>query len=451
MEVTEKRGQWGSKFGFIMAAAGSAVGLGNLWKFPYLAGQNGGGVFVVVYIAIIILLGYTMMVGELTIGRATQLSQYDAYRSINKKSAPFGFIGILAAFLILSFYSVVGGWISKYLFEYIVRGGVPNPGTYFGQFVSGTTEPLIWHGVFMGLTLLIVLGGVSAGIERASKIMMPLLIVFLLVIAGRSLTLPGAMEGVVYYLKPDFSKFSLTTLVAAMGQVFFSLSMGMGILVTYGSYLKGDENLPVNAIQIPAIDTMVALLAGFAIIPACFAFGYDVTAGPGLLFGTIPAIFDQMPFGNIFGIIFFLLVLFAGLTSSISLLEVPVSWSMDSFGWTRKKAVAVFATLCFIIGLAASLSMGPLLGDFKIHLFSAEGHNLFDFLDYFTSNILLPLGGLSVSLFITFIWGFDKAIAEIQKGSTNNFAAAPFWKFSMMILVPIMLILVFLQQLGILG
>ena len=259
------------------------------------------------------------------------------------------------------------------------------------------------------------------------------------------------MVGVVYYLKPDFSKFSLTTLVAAMGQVFFSLSMGMGILVTYGSYLKGDENLPVNAIQIPAIDTMVALLAGFAIIPACFAFGYDVTAGPGLLFGTIPAIFDQMPFGNIFGIIFFLLVLFAGLTSSISLLEVPVSWSMDSFGWTRKKAVAVFATLCFIIGLAASLSMGPLLGDFKIHLFSAEGHNLFDFLDYFTSNILLPLGGLSVSLFITFIWGFDKAIAEIQKGSTNNFAAAPFWKFSMMILVPIMLILVFLQQLGILG
>ena len=225
MVATEKRGQWGSKFGFIMAAAGSAVGLGNLWKFPYLAGQNGGGVFVAVYLGILILLGYTMMLGELTIGRATKLSQYNAYRSISKKAAPFGIIGILAAFLILSFYSVVGGWISKYLFEYIVRGGVPNPGTYFGTFVTGTTEPIIWHGVFMFLTLGIVIGGVSAGIERASKIMMPLLIVFLLVIVGRSLTLPGAMAGVSYYLTPDFSKFSLKTLVAAMGQVFFSLSM----------------------------------------------------------------------------------------------------------------------------------------------------------------------------------------------------------------------------------
>ncbi|PKK40015.1 putative sodium-dependent transporter [Clostridiaceae bacterium JG1575] len=451
MEQSEKRGQWGSRFGFIMAAAGSAVGLGNLWKFPYLVGKNGGGVFVLIYLVIVVFLGYTMMLGELAIGRNTKLNQYNAYRSINSKTGFMGVFGILSAFLILSFYSVVGGWICKYLFEFVIRGIIPDSQNFFNLYVSGTWEPILWHAVFMALTLIIVFGGVSGGIEKASKIMMPTLLVFLIIIAVRSLTLPNAMEGVAYYLKPDFSKFSFQVVVAAMGQVFFSLSMGMGVLVTYGSYLKGEEDLSNNALTIPAIDTIVALLAGFAIIPAVFSFGMEVTQGPGLLFGTLPAVFDQMPFGQLFGIIFFLLVLFAGLTSSISLLESPVSWAIDSLKWNRKTAVIVFAGLCFIIGAAASLSMGPVLGDFKIYWFDPKGQVIFDFLDYLTANILMPLGGLLLSLFITFIWGYDRAFAEIRKGSKSNFSMGGFWKISMMVLVPIMLILVFLQQMGILS
>lgn len=450
MEVKEQRGQWGSKFGFIMAAAGSAVGLGNLWKFPYLAGRHGGGIFLIVYLIIIVFLGYSMMLGEMSIGRHTKLNQYNAYRTINKKWGAVGFLGILTPFLILSFYTVVGGWVMKYLWEYIAAGSIANPGSYFGEYIATVGGPIFWNILFLILTLFIVIGGVSGGIERASVILMPALLFFLVILAIRSVTLPGAGEGIAFYLTPDFSQLNMETWVAAMGQAFFSLSMGMGIMVTYGSYLKGDEDLSQNGVIIPVIDTMVATLAGFVIIPATISFGFDVGQGPGLLFGTLPAIFNQMPLGRLFAILFFLLVLFAALTSSISLLEVPVSWTNDNFGWSRKKSVVFWAILIGAIGMTASLSMGPILGDFKITIFSADGHNFFDFLDYFTSNFMLPLGGFLLCMFITFAWGFDNAIAEIQKGSKSNFRAAKFWKFSIMILVPIMLIVVFLSQLGIL-
>lgn len=444
------RGSWGSKFGFIMAAAGSAIGLGNLWKFPYLAGENGGGAFVVVYLGIVILLGFTMMLGELTVGRATKLNQYNAYKKINPKFGFIGGIGILTGFLILSFYSVVGGWVMKYIFQYIL-GGVKDADKmgYFVNFITSPVEPLFWHALFMGVTLFIVLGGISGGIEKASKIMMPLLFLFLIIIAVRSLTLPGAMEGVKYFLIPNWSEFNLDVLVKAMGQVFFSLSLGMGTLVTYGSYLEGREDLPSNAFTIPALDTLAALLAGLAILPAVFAFGMEPGAGPGLMFGTLPRIFSVMPLGGIFGLMFFILVFFAAATSSISLLEVPVSWGIDALGWSRKKAVVIFSVLCFIIGIAASLSNGPWTQ--KFYFFNPDGQNFFDVLDYLTSNILLPLGGLFLSLFITFVWGYDNAFAEIRKGSKNNFALSGFWKLSMMIGVPLMMALVFLQQTGLLS
>lgn len=445
----KSRDSWGSKFGFIMAAAGSAIGLGNLWKFPYLAGQNGGGAFVVVYLLIVILLGFTMMLGELALGRKTRLNQYGAYKKIKKVFGPIGFMGVLTAFLIVAFYCVVGGWVLKYIFQYIV-GGVTaaDKMAYFGDFIASPVEPIIWTALFMLITLVIVLGGVSGGIERASKILMPLLFVFLIVIVVRSVTLPGAGAGLEYYLKPDFSKFNFNVLVSAMGQVFFSLSLGMGILVTYGSYMSGDEDLPQNALIIPTLDTLIALLAGFAIIPAVFAYNMEVTAGPGLIFGTLPNIFQNMPLGNIFGLMFFILVLFAAITSSISLLEVPVSWAMDSLKWSRNRAVAIIATAALIIGILCSLSFG--VWDFKFTIFDAKGQGLFDFLDYFTSNILLPLGGLSLSLFYTFAWGYEKAFDEIRQGHGGQFKMGAFWKYSMMIGVPIMMALVFAQQFGLL-
>lgn len=443
------RGSWGSKFGFIMAAAGSAIGLGNLWKFPYLAGENGGGAFVVIYLGIVILLGFTMMLGELTVGRATKLNQYNAYKKINPKFGFIGGIGILTGFLILSFYSVVGGWVMKYIFQYILGGVSGDKMAFFGAFITSPVEPIFWHALFMGVTLFIVLGGVSGGIEKASKIMMPLLFLFLIIIAIRSLTLPGAMEGVKYFLVPNWSAFNLDVLVQAMGQVFFSLSLGMGTLVTYGSYLEGHEDLPGNAFTIPALDTLAALIAGLAILPAVFAFGMEPGAGPGLMFGTLPNIFEKMFLGQLFGLMFFILVFFAAATSAISLLEVPVSWGIDSMGWSRKKAVWIFSVLIFLIGIGASLSNGPWTT--KFYFFNPGGQNFFDVLDYLTSNILLPLGGLFLSLFITFIWGYDNAFAEIRKGSKNNFAVGGFWKLSMMVGVPLMMALVFLQQTGLLS
>ncbi|MFB0919033.1 MAG: sodium-dependent transporter [Clostridiaceae bacterium] len=437
----QKRENWGSKFGFLMAAAGSAIGLGNLWKFPYLAAQFGGGLFVLVYLVLIVLLGFTMMLGELTIGRATKLEQYSAYKKLNKKWGFLGFMGILSAFLILSFYSVVGGWILKYIVTYLTGGIAGDTGAFFGNFMSSPVEPIIWHALFMGITLIIVMGGISGGIEKASKILMPLLFVFLIIMVVRVLTLPGAMEGVAYYLKPDFSKFNLDVVVRATGQVFFSLSLGMGTLVTYGSYLKGDEDLQENALTIPLLDTLAALLAGLAIVPAVVAFGLDLDAGPKLLFITLPKIFESMPFGGVFALLFFVLVLFAAVTSSISLLEVPVAWTVDSKGWSRKKSVIFFAIICWIIGIGASLSLG--VWDMKF----LPGMGLFDTLDYVTSNIMLPLGGFMMSLFITFIWGYDNAFAEIRKGS--KFSLGTFWKFSMMFLVPISMIVLFLTQLNI--
>lgn len=438
-----KRAQWGSNFGFIMAAAGSAVGLGNLWKFPYLAGKNGGGVFVLIYLLIVLFIGFTIMLGEMAIGRSTQLSSYNAYRKINKKWSYVGAIGVIAGFIILSFYSVVGGWVLNYLYQTVI-GGIPaDTGAYFESFISDPLAPIFWAMVFMIATAIIVFKGIGGGIEKACKFMMPALFVILVIISIRAMTLPGAGAGIAFYLTPDFSKLTAGTIVAALGQVFFSLSLGMGCIITYGSYLGKEENLEKNSIIVPFLDTLVALLAGFAILPAVFAFGFEPGSGPGLMFITLPQVFDKMPLGWVFGTLFFLLVLFAALTSSISLLEVTVAYMQDHHKWGRTKAVIVLSLLMFLISIPASLSMG-ILSNVQI-----LGNNIFDFL-VLISDILLPLGGLLMCIFIGYVWGMDKAVAEITNGGKFPFKLKGFWTIMIKYIAPLAVIVVFLNALGIL-
>lgn len=439
----EKRGQWASSFGFIMATAGSAIGLGNLWKFPYLAGMNGGGAFVLIYLLIVVFVGYTIMLGEMTIGRATQLNALGAYKKLNKKYTWVGAAGVLAGFLILSFYNVVGGWVIKYIFQFILGGVKGDAAEFFGGFITASFEPVVWTSLFALFTGYIVWKGISGGIEKYSKVMMPALFLLLIIVTIRSVTLPGAGAGLAFYLTPDFSKLTPAAIVAALGQVFFSLSLGMGCMITYGSYLNKEENLEKDAFIIPLMDTSAALLAGFAILPAVFAFGYEPGAGPGLMFITLPSIFAEMPFGTIFGILFFILVLFAAITSSISLLEVCAAYFIDEFKWSRTKATWLLTGVIFLLNILCSLSMGPLS---HVLIF---GKNFFDLFDYITSNILLPLGGFMMCVFIGYVWGVDKAAAEIMQNGKFPFKSKGFWTLMVKVVAPIAVFIVFLNMIGI--
>lgn len=442
------RDQWGSKIGFILAASGSAVGLGNLWKFPFMAGQNGGGAFVLIYFAILFIVGFTLMLAELTIGRKTQLSPVGAYRALDKRFTWVGAIGVLAGFLILSFYSVVGGWVIRYIVKAVTGAfTIADPdvlGGLFVNFITNPVEPIIYHLIFMVLTLGIVIGGISGGIEKYSKILMPSLFVMMILIMIRSLTLPNAMEGVRFLLVPDFSKITGDAVLAALGQVFFSLSLGMGAMITYGSYLSKDEDLISSSVQIPLIDTAVALMAGLAILPAVFSFGFDPQGGPGLLFITLPAVFSQMPLGSVFGVIFFTLVLFAALTSSISLLEVVVSYVVDELKWNRKMASIVLGGIIFLMGIPSSLGMG-VWSNIRIVM----GRDIFDSVDFIASNVFLPLGGLMLCIFIGWFWGIDKALAEITNNGKLNFALAGAWSFLIKFIAPVAILVIFIQGLGI--
>lgn len=432
--MENNRGSWSSRFGFLMAAVGSAVGLGNLWKFPYLAGENGGGAFVLVYIGLVVLLGFTLMLAEMTIGRHANSDAYGSYNKIKKGWGFVGGFGILSGFLILSYYSVVGGWVMKYIVASFTGTGT-DKAAFFGNFISSPVEPLVYHLIFMGLTAIIVIRGISGGIEKAAKFLMPALFVLLVVTVIRSVTLDGAMEGIKYFVTPNFSEITLKVVIAALGQVFFSLSLGMGIMVTYGSYLRKDEDLEKDAFIIPSLDSLVAILAGFAILPAVFALGFKPDQGPGLLFITLPAVFENMPLGSIFGALFFVLVFFAALSSSISLMEVTVAFGIDKLKWSRKTSVIVFTTLMFIIGIGASLSMGE-WSDFLIPWIDGNSYGIFDFLDVLTSYYLLPLGGLFGALFIGFVWGVPNAVKEIKIGS--KFVTEKLWSVLIKFVVPIL-------------
>ncbi|MBF8983549.1 sodium-dependent transporter [Lutibacter sp. B2] len=430
----KERDKWSSKIGFILAAAGSAVGLGNLWKFPYSVGSNGGGAFVMIYFIFLFVIGFPLMLAAITLGRKTQLSAVGAYRSIKKKWAFVGGLGVVCGFFILAFYSTVGGWVIYY-FVKALKGGlaIKDPevlGSIFGGFISSPVESILYQGIFLVLTLAIVLRGISGGIEKASKIMMPALFVMIFLISIRSITLPGASEGIKFFLVPDFSKINMNVIMNALGQVFFSLSIGMGVMVTYGSYLDKDSNILGPSAYIPMLDTAVAIIAGLATLPAVFALGFKASSGPGLMFVTLPAVFASMPFGKVFCFLFFMLVLFAALTSSISMLEVCVSYFVDEKGANRIKASIIISMIIYLVGMPASLSMGPWK---DVHILG--NLNFFDFYDKLTSNILLTSGGLLLSIFVGWVWGADNAVKEIELRGVK-FRLAPVWKFLIKYVVP---------------
>lgn len=400
--MEQKRSNFTGKIGFVLAAAGSAVGLGNIWRFPYLAAEYGGGIFLLVYIILALTLGFTLMLGEIALGRKTGQSAINAFSSLNKK---FAFIGIFAAIIpaiILPYYSVVGGWVTKYLFGFASgqMNEMANP-NYFGDFISKPVEPLIFFLIFIGLTALIVLLGVEKGIEKVTKIMMPILVILTVFIAVYSMFMPGAMEGVLYYITPDISKFSATTVLAAMGQLFYSMSLAMGIMITYGSYMKKDVNIESSVHNIELFDTGIAFFAGLMIVPAAFPYltgaKEGAVKGAGLMFSTLPEVFKSMPGGAIIGTLFFILVLFAALTSSISLMETVVSILQDKFKWNRKIVCGIVLLFCLVLGSLSSLSYGPLAN------FTILGKNLFDFFDFFSNSVLMPITAILTCIFIGFI------------------------------------------------
>lgn len=427
------REHWGSRFGFIMAASGSAIGLGNIWRFPYTTGTNGGAAFLVIYLGIILAFGLSLVIAEFTLGRAAQKNPIGAFRAVGGGAWPLvGYVGVLSGFVILSFYIVVAGWTLAYIgmMARHALGAGQNYEQIFGDFVSSPVEPILYAGLFVILTGMVVIGGIGKGIERWNKVLMPLLFILLLVLVVRAVTLPGAAAGLEFYLVPDFSKVSAGTFRDAIAQAFFSMSIGMGTMLTYGSYLKKTENLPTAALSVVMLDAGAAFLAGLLILPAVFAFGYSPSAGPGLTFITLPAVFAAMPAGTLFGVMFFALLSIAALTSAVSILEPMIAYLGDEHGVSRKKAVWGAATVCFLLGIPASLSFGALSG------FTLFGKNWFDLMDYLSNNILLPVGGLFTALFVGWVWGEGAKKALSNDGALTQ-AWAPLWLFVLRFLAPV--------------
>ncbi len=436
----KKRSNFTSKLGFVLAASGSAVGLGNIWRFPYLAAKYGGGTFLLIYLILAVTFGFTLMTAEIALGRKTGLSAIGAFKSLDRR---FGFVGVLASavpIIIFPYYSVIGGWVVKY-FTVFVTGGVKDAAgdTYFTDFISGTFEPIGWFFVFMAFTAVIVLCGVEQGIEKVSKVMMPVLVILTIIIAVYGLTLDGAMEGVAYYLKPHMSDVSAVTILAAMGQLFYSMSLAMGIMITYGSYMKKDNNLESSVRQIEIFDTGIAFLAGLMIIPAVFAFsGGDrsaLNAGPGLMFMTLPKVFDSMKFGGVIGTIFFVLVFFAALTSAISLMETIVSIFRDKFGWSRKNTSIFVTVLSLALGIPASLGFGPL------SFISWMNLSILDIMDFVSNSVLMPIVAFFTCIFIGFIIK-PKTLADEVKATDGTFKAEGMYTVVIKWVAPIFLVLI---------
>ncbi|MCI9361533.1 MAG: sodium-dependent transporter [Hungatella sp.] len=418
--------QWASKLGFIMATAGAAIGLGNLWKFPYLMGRNGGFPFLIAYLFFIVVLGLPVMITEMSLGRKTRHDPVQAYGDIDPHARIVGIFGVLAAFIILSYYSVIGGWIIKYIVSYGTTMAAP---VDFDGFI-GSSEPILWHLVFMAITTGVCYFGIG-GIEKASKIMMPLLFVLLLVIIGRSVTLPGAGKGLEFMFTPDFSKFSLNSISGALGQVFYSLSLCMGITITYGSYLGEKENIPRSCLSVAGLDTLIAVLAGIAIFPAVFAFNLEPGQGPGLIFGTLPKVFSAIAGGEIFACLFFILVFFAAVTSAIALLEVSVSFAIDTMRLPRKKATLIIGTAIFILGIPSALSFGA-LGQVQI-----LNYSVFDFVGMLTDNILLPFGGITMCYYVGWKWHPEYLVDEIERDGLT-FKVKKLWIICIRYLTPVL-------------
>lgn len=440
---------FGSKLGVIFASVGSAVGLGNVWRFPYETGQNGGAAFLLIYALCVILLGLPVMVTEFFIGRHTHRNAAGAFKSIapGTKWSIIGYNGVVAAFLILGFYSVVAGWTLEYIFQ-ALSGSMSGKSAEafaadFELFNSGLFRPIFWTFLFIGLTHFIIVSGVKGGIERSSKIMMPMLFVILVVLCIRSVTLDGASAGLNFMFKPDFGKITSSVVLSAMGQAFFSLSVGMGCLITYASYFGKSTNLQQTALSVTLLDTLVAILSGVIIFPAVFSFGIAPSAGPELVFITLPNVFQHLPMGMLWSVIFYLLLAIAALTSTISLHEVATAYVHEEHNFTRKRAATIVSAGVLLLGIISSLSFG-VLKDFTIF-----GFTFFNLLDYLTAKIMLPFGGMLVCIFVG--WRIDRKILkqELTNKGTVPFYFFNFYAFFLKYIAPVAIGLIFLNELGI--
>ena len=447
LESGKSRGSFSGKLGYVLAVSGSAVGLGNIWRFPYLAAKYGGGIFLLVYLVLMLTFGYALIVSETALGRMTKRSPVGAFQAFGK-SFPFrfgGWINAVIPMLIVPYYSVIGGWVLKYLFEYL-RGSteVLAGDGYFSGFIADGVSAGGWF-LFFGLLVVAVLfAGVKQGIERVSKVMMPLLVVLAVFVAGYSMTRPGAWEGVKYFLIPNVKNFSWMTVVAAMGQMFYSLSIAMGILYTYGSYIKKDVDIEKSTGQVEVFDTAIAILAGLMIIPAVFAFsGGDpdtLKAGPALMFITIPKVFANMGFGTGAGVMFFLLVLLAALTSAISLAESGVSTFEDQLGWSRRKSTLLMGALIILFGLASALGFGAL--DF----IAPFGMSILDFFDFLTNSLMMPVAALATCLLVTRVAGLGKIAQEVEQSSA--FKRRGMYNIFMKYLAPVCIVIILLSSIA---
>jgi neurotransmitter:Na+ symporter, NSS family len=437
--------------GVIAATLGSAVGLGNIWKFPSMAGSNGGAAFIIIYLICTVLVGLPVMISETMLGRAARADAITTLQKLSPNRAPWwlvGAAGCLAAFLILAFYTEVAGWVFAYIFKSLFGGLLStNPDVTSQAFTSLVSDPLqslVWQWVVLALVGFIIILGVSKGIERTTQRLMPLLFIILVVICIRSLTLPGASQGLAFLFRPDFSKITALTVLSAMGLSFFKLSVGMGTMITYGSYFRDDQNIPLTTARVMLGDLGVSLLAGMAIFPAVFAFGFEPNAGPSLLFITIPAVFASMPFGNIFMVLFFVLAAIAATGAMLSLMEVPVAFMNERLKISRTSATVYTVLLLALVGSAAALS-SSLLANVKVF-----GMTFFDLFDFATSNVLLPVGGLLIAIFVGWVWGWSKVEQALtNQGKLQNRSVARFFFNIIRFVTPVLVALVLLHGLGV--
>ncbi|RUL51273.1 MULTISPECIES: sodium-dependent transporter [Lysinibacillus] len=438
----EQNQQWSSKIGFILASAGSAIGLGAIWKLPYVTGTSGGGAFILLFVLFSLLIGFPLLLAEFVIGRKTQKDAIAAYKHLapNTKWYYIGYLGVFTCFVLLSFYSVIGGWIVQYIF-YSVTGQVGTGNAdYEALFNHAVSNPALAIGgqaLFLIVTAFVVGKGIQAGIEKASKFMMPALFVLFIVLIVRSLTLDNAMEGVSFFLMPDFSKLNSESILFALGQSFFLLSVGVSVMVTYSSYLKRDDNIIQPSISIVGMNLFISIFAGLAIFPAVFSLGFEPTAGPGLLFIVLPSVFEQMVFGQFFLLMFLVLFLFATLTSAFSLLEIVVAVGSKNNN-NRNRQAWIMGIFVFILGVPSALSFG-IWSDVSIF-----GKSIFDAADYLVSNILLPLGAFLISIFVSYKLKKDILKSELIRGTKVNFLFEA-WYFLLRYIIPLVIIIVFLD------
>ena len=447
-DPNKKRSSFSGKIGFVLSAAGASVGLGNIWRFPYLAAKYGGGIFLLIYIILALTFGYTMIMAETSLGRMTKKSPVGAYHSFGRSKwlSVGGWLNAIIPILIVPYYSVIGGWVLKYLIGYLSgKGSTLAQDGYFNTFISDGASTELCFLVFALLTLGIIFAGVRNGIERVSKIMMPILVVLSVIITIYSVTRPGALAGVKYFLVPNPENFSWMTVVAAMGQMFYSLSIAMGILVTFGSYMKKDVSIEDSTKNVEIFDTAIAIMAGLMIIPAVFAFsGGDpdtLQAGPSLMFITIPKVFDSMGLGTGVGILFFVLVLFAAMTSSIALTESAVSTFEDELGWRRKKATVIVGIIMIALGTLSSLGYGPLANVTLI------GMQFLDFFDFLTNSVMMPLAALATCLLISRVVGTQKIEDEVTDGG-KPFRRKKIFQFMIKYLCPIFAIIILISSIA---